>query len=245
MLMKRLAVILTLLLTPCSAAIAQESPFAKSDSLFSLRDNLDSLKQAIAMVEAQRVKEPANFEVVYRVAQYKYYLADREPDKAKRLKLYEAAIEAAKKAVALDANRVEGHFWLAANEGEYADLKGALSALGLVKAVRKAFETALAIDPTYKNGAIYLALGRLDLELPRLFGGNDGRGLARLEAGYQAAPTNAELKMALAETYEKKGRKDDARKLYESIISSSDPVRTPNELAELRAKAQQQLAKLK
>ena len=245
MLMKRLAVILTLLLMPCSAAIAQESPFAKSDSLFAARDNLDSLKQAIAMVEAQRAKEPANFEVVYRVAQYKYYLADREPDKAKRLKLYEAAIEAAKKAVAIDANRVEGHFWLAANEGEYADLKGALSALGLVKAVRKAFEAALAIDPTYKNGAIYLALGRLDLELPRLFGGNDGRGLARLEAGYQAAPTNAELKMALAETYEKKGRKDEARKLYESIISSSDPVRTPAELAELRAKAQQQLAKLK
>ncbi|HKP12949.1 MAG TPA: tetratricopeptide repeat protein, partial [Blastocatellia bacterium] len=96
-----------------------------------------------------------------------------------------------------------------------------------------------------KNGAIYLALGRLDLEVPRLFGGNDARGLSRLEAGYNAAPSNAELKMALAETYEKKGRKDDARKLYESIINSSDPVRTPNELAELRAKARQHLDKLK
>ncbi len=197
------------------------------------------------MVEAQRAKEPANFEVVYRVAQYKYYLADREPDKAKRLKLYEAAIEAAKRAVAIDPNRVEGHFWLAANEGEYADLKGALNALGLVKSVRKEFEAALAIAPTYKNGAIYLALGRIDLELPRLFGGNDSRGLARLEAGYQAAPSNAELKMTLAETYEKKGRKDDARQLYQSILDSADPVRTPNELAELRAKARQHLEKMK
>jgi tetratricopeptide (TPR) repeat protein len=243
--MKKLALVFALVLTPLVAVAAQETPFAKADDLFTARDNLDSLKQAISMAEALRAKEPANYEAVYRVAQYKYYLADRETDKAKRLKLYEAAIEAAKKAVTLDSNRVEGHFWLAANDGEYADLKGAMSALGLVKTVRKEFETALAIDPTYKNGAIYLALGRLDLEVPRLFGGNDARGLARLEAGYKAAPTNAELKMTLAETYEKQGRKDDARRLYESIISSSDPVRTPNELTELRTKARQHLDKLK
>jgi tetratricopeptide (TPR) repeat protein len=243
--MKKLALVLALLLMPLATLAAQETPLAKADTLFVARDNLDSLKQAISMAEALRAKEPANFEVVYRVAEYKYYLADRETDKAKRLKLYEAAIEAAKRAIAIDANRVEGHFWLAANDGEYADLKGAMSALGLVKTVRKEFEAALAIDPAYKNGAIYLALGRLDLEVPRLFGGNDARGLARLEAGYKAAPTNAELKMTLAETYEKKGRKAEARTLYESILSSSDPVRTPNELAELRDKARQHLDKLK
>ena len=243
--MKNLVLTFAFILTPLLAFAAQESPLVKADALFLGRDNLDSLKQAISLVEGQRAKEPTNFEVVYRVAQYKYYLGDRETDKSKRLKLYEAAIEAARKAVALDSNRVEGHFWLAANAGEYADLKGALSALGLVKTVRKEFEAALAINPNYKNGAIYLALGRLDLELPRLFGGNDDRGLTRLEAGYKAAPTNAELKMKLAETYEKNHRKDEARQLYESIISSSDPVRTPVELDDLRTKARQHLDKLK
>jgi tetratricopeptide (TPR) repeat protein len=243
--MKKFVLVFALVLTPLFTVAAQETPFAKADSLFAARDSLDSLKQAIGIAETLRAKEPTNFEAVYRVAQYKYYLADREPDKAKRLKLYEAAIEAAKKAVTLDPNRVEGHFWLAANDGEYADLKGAMSALGLVKTVRKEFETALAIDSMYKNGAIYLALGRLDLEVPRLFGGNDARGLARLEAGYKAAPTNAELKMALAEIYEKNARKDEARQLYESIISSSDPVRTPAELAELRAQARQHLDKMR
>jgi tetratricopeptide (TPR) repeat protein len=243
--MKKPIAVFAFLVASLVAATAQESPLAKADELFTARDNVESLRQAISIATTLRAKEPTNYEAVYRVAQYTYYLADREPDKAKRLKLYEAAIEAAKKAVALDANRVEGHFWLAANDGEYADLKGAMSALGLVKIVRREFEAALAIDPSYKNGAIYLALGRLDLEVPRLFGGNDARGLARLEEGYKAAPTNAELKMALAEVYEKKGRKDDARKLYESVISSSDPVRTPNELSELRAKARQHLDKLK
>ncbi|MFL6214142.1 MAG: TRAP transporter TatT component family protein [Blastocatellia bacterium] len=243
--MKKLIPLLAFLTASLTIAIAQESPLAKADGLFAARDNVESLRQAISIAATQRAKEPTNYEAVYRVAEYTYYLADREPDKAKRLKLYEAAIEAAKKAVALDPNRVEGHFWLAANDGEYADLKGAMSALGLVKMVRKEFEAALALDPNYKNGAIHLALGRLDLEVPRLFGGNDARGLSRLEAGYNAAPTNAELKMALADAYEKKGRKDDARKLYESVISASDPVRTPNELNDLRAKARLHLDKLK
>ena len=228
-----------------TAALAQEAPLTRADMLFKGRDNLDSLKQAVAIAEQVRAKEPANFEAVYRVAMYKYYLGDRETDKAKRQKIYEAAMEAARKAVALDTNRIEGHFWLAANQGEYADLKGALSALGLVKELRKGFEAALGIEPAYQNGAIYLALGRLDLDLPRLFGGSDSRGLARLEEGNKACPTNAELKIALAEAYEKKGRKDDARRLCESVLSANDPVRTPNELDELRTKARQHLDKWK
>jgi tetratricopeptide (TPR) repeat protein len=243
--MKKLTFAFILILLQFTMAAAQDSPFTKVDAMFAARDNVDSLRQAISLADAQRVKEPTNYEVVYRAAQYRYYLADRETDKSKTLKIYEAAIEAAKKAVALDPNRVEGHFWLAANDGEYANLKGALNALGLVKTVRKEFEAALAIDPMYQNGAIYLALGRIDLELPRLLGGNDGRGLEKLETGYKAAPNNAELKLTLAETYEKKGRKDDARKLYQSILSDGDPVRTPTELSELRTKARNHLDKLK
>ena len=124
-------------------------------------------------------------------------------------------------------------------------MKGALSSIGLVKTIRKEFDAALAIDPMYENGAAYLALGQMDLSLPRIFGGSDKRGLERLEQGAQAAPTNIELKLALADAYEKKSRKDDARKLLESIATTNDPARSPKELADLRSKARQRLDKLK
>jgi len=240
--------IITLSLAVISLALsiqAQDTPFAKVDKLFIERDQIDSLKQAIAMMEELRAKDQSNYEALWRLARLKYYLADQETDAAKKTKLYEGAIEAAKKAVALDGNRVEGHFWLGACDGEYADLKGALSSLGLVKIIRKEFEAALAINPMYENGAVYLALGQMDLSLPRLFGGSDKRGLERLEQGAQAAPTNIELKLALAEAYNKKGRKDDARRLLESIATTNDPARSPKELADLRNKARQQLDKLK
>src|SRR5262249_43820754 len=123
--MKKSLVTAALLLMPVLSVLSlggQEPPLAKATRLFAGRDNPDNLKQSLAIAEEQRAKEPGNYEAVYRVAMYKYHLADREPDKTKRQKIYEAAIEAAKKAVELDGNRVEGHFWLAANEGEYADL---------------------------------------------------------------------------------------------------------------------------
>ena len=146
-------------------------------------------------------------------------------------------VEAAKKSVAIDDKRVEGHFWYAANEGEYADLKGALQSLGLVKTIRKEFEAAFAIDPGYENGAIYSALGQIDLNLPRLLGGNERRGIEKLEEGIKVGPNNAELKVTLAEVYQKKGKKEEARKLLESVIAVTDPNRSPNEMEELRTKA--------
>jgi tetratricopeptide (TPR) repeat protein len=115
----------------------------------------------------------------------------------------------------------------------------------LVKTIRKEFEAALAIDPAFENGAIYSALGQIDWNLPRLLGGNERRGIERLEEGLKVGARNAELKVTLAGIYQKKGRTDEARKLLESVLTDSDPARSANEMAELKAKARTLLEKLK
>jgi tetratricopeptide (TPR) repeat protein len=196
-------------------------------------------------MEQLTAHEPSDYDAWWRLARLRYYLGDREKDPSKKTKLFQAGVDAAKKAVAVDDKRVEGHFWFAANEGEYADLKGALQSLNLVKTIRKEFEAALAITPAYENGAIYSALGQIDLNLPRLIGGNERRGIERLEEGLNVGANNAELKVTLAAVYQKKGRADEARKLLESVLSSNDPARSPAELEELRTKARELLGKLK
>lgn len=234
-----------LILLPATAQALQAGPIERADALFVARDNGDNLKQATSMMEQLTTREPSNYDAWWRLARLKYYIADREKDSSKKSKLLQGGVEAAKKAVALDDKRVEGHFWFAANEGEYADLKGALQSLNLVKTIRKEFEAALAINPAYENGAIYSALGQIDLNLPRLLGGNDRRGIERLEEGLKVGADNAELAVTLAEFYGKKGRKDEARKLLESVIRGNDPARSPVELAELKTKARTLLDKLK
>ena len=224
---------------------SQKDPIARADELFSARDNSDNLKEALQLLAQLTAREPTNYEAWWRLARVRYYAGDREKDQTKKARLFQSGVEAAKKAIALDDKRVEGHFWFAANEGEYADLKGALQSLGLVKTIRKEFEAALAINPAYENGAIYSALGQIDLNLPRLLGGNERRGIERLEEGLRVGPNNAELKETLAEVYLKKGRKDEARKLLESVLSVDDPARSTIEMQELRTKARALLEKLK
>lgn len=245
--MTNLILISTLILAPVFSAprSSQNDPIARADDLFAARDNADNIKQAVLLLEQLTTREPSNYEALWRLARVRYYAGDREKDQAKKTRLFQSGVEAAKKAVASDAKRAEGHFWFAANEGEYADLRGALQSLGLVKTIRKEFEAALAINPAYENGAIYSALGQIDLNLPRLFGGNERRGIAKLEEGIKVGPNNAELKVTLAEVYQKKGRRDEARKLFESVLSANDPARSPMEMEELRTKARALLEKVK
>jgi len=233
-------ILIALLLWP-----SQTSPLAQADELFTARDNPDSLKQAVLLMEQLTTREAANYEAWWRLSRLRYYSGDRESDATKKSRLFQAGVDAGKKAVALDDKRVEGHFWYAANEGEYADLKGALQSLGLVKTIRKEFEAALAIDPAFENGAIYSALGQIDWNLPRLLGGNERRGIERLEEGLKVGARNAELKVTLAGIYQKKGRSEEARKLLESVLTDSDPARSPREIDELKGKARTLLEKLK
>lgn len=243
--MKRLALIAALLSSLVLAVFSQETPIAKADKLFAARDNIESLKQAALLMEDLSKREPSNFEAFWRLARFKYYLADREKEDSKKSKLLGAAMDAGKKAVETDSGRVEGHFWLGASTGEFADLKGALQSLGLVKTVRREFEAALAINPGYENGDIYSALGQIDLNLPKLFGGNDRRGLERLEQGLKVGANNSDLKVTLAEVYVKRGRNDEARALLESALSATDPARSPLEQEDIKAKARRLLEKLK
>lgn len=243
--MKRLALIAALLSSLALAVFSQETPLAKADKLFAGRDNVENLKQAVSLMEDLTKREPSNFEAFWRLARFKYYLADREKDDSRKSKLLGAAMDAGKKAVETDPGRVEGHFWLGASTGEYADLKGALQSLGLVKTVRREFEAALAINPGYENGDIYSALGQIDLNLPKLFGGSDRRGLERLEQGLKVGANNSDLKVTLAEVYVKKGRNDEARALLESALSASDPARSPLEQEDVKAKARRLIEKLK
>lgn len=234
-----------LILAPGLRASAQTNSIARADEFFAARDNGDNLKQAASLMEQLTVHEPSNYDAWWRLSRLRYYLGDREKDPSKKTRLFQAGVDAAKKAVAIDDKRVEGHFWFAANEGEYADLKGVLQSLNLVKTIRKEFEAALAINPGFENGAIYSALGQIDLNLPRWLGGNEHRGIERLEEGLKIGANNAELRVTLAEVYQKKGRTDEARKLVESVLGSNDPARSAAELEELRTKARALLDKLK
>jgi tetratricopeptide (TPR) repeat protein len=228
-----------------TVALAAQEDLTEADRMFALRDETAKLNQAIDVCQRTVQQQPDNYEAWWRLAKFEFYLSDLQKADSDKEKLLKAGIEAAMKAVDLNSKRVEGHFWLASNDGEYAELKGAFKSMSLIHSIRAEFETAYEIDPMYENGSVYQALGELYIRLPGLFGGDDDKGLELLETGVKKAPSNLNLKMTLAEFYLKKGNKDDARKLLNEIPSVNDPILTENETRDLRWRASQDLAEVK
>jgi len=88
-------------------------------------------------------------------------------------------------------------------------------------------ETVLRLNDRYQDGGAYLALGEMDRQLPRIIGGNLTRAIQRLEQGVSVAPNNLEMKLALGQAYQEKGRKEDARRQFQEITQRQ--VKTQSE----------------
>jgi tetratricopeptide (TPR) repeat protein len=170
-----------------------------------------------------------------------YYFVGEEAAKSDKASFYEKGINVGQRAVAAQPDSVEGHFWLAVNYGGYSEEKGVFKALTTVKKIRAEMETVLRLNDRYQDGGAYLALGEMDRQLPRIIGGNINRAIQRLEQGASVAPNNLEIKLALGQAYEEKGRKEDARRMFQEIIQKQSPTKAERHVQE---KAQRLIGKL-
>jgi tetratricopeptide (TPR) repeat protein len=137
-----------------------------------------------------------------------------------KIRLLEQAIERGEEAVRRCPDSVEAHFWLGASYGRFADAKRGLTALRLVGKIRREMETSVRLQPDYDGGDAYLALGRLEISVPGLFGGSRERGVSWLEEGLRVAPRNLDIRLALAEAYLHDGRRAEATSLLRSIVDA-------------------------
>lgn len=222
---------------------APVNPFRQADSLFTFGENTERDKQSLVVIESALAAGTNDYQWLWRAARIYYYVGD-EAGKNEKMAYFQKGINVALRAVSAEPNAVEGHFWLAANYGGYSELTGMLKALQTVKKIRAEMETVLRLNDRYQDGGAYLALGEMDKELPRIVGGNLSRAITRLEQGLKVAPQNLEIKLALADAYLENGRKEDARRQLQEIISR--PVNASRAKAErdVQDKARQMLVKL-
>lgn len=192
------------------------------------------------MIERSLAADGDNYQWLWRAARVSYFVGDDAP-KADKLRYFERGIESGQRAVAREPNAVEGHFWLAVNYGGFSEQKGVFKALLTVKKVRAEMEIVLKLNDGYQEGGAYLALGEMDRQLPRIVGGNITRSITRLEQGIKIAPNSLEMRYALAQAYQEAGRKDDARRAFESITMKGSGSNSERRVQE---KARQKLAKL-
>jgi tetratricopeptide (TPR) repeat protein len=230
------------LIVQSTAAVAAQGA-ADPDRLYADREKLSSALEASAIWEARLTKNPRDFESAWKLARNCYWLGGHVPE-GERRKQYERGIDAAMKAIDLEPNRPEGHFWLAADMGAMAEGFGLRNGIKYRGPIKKELETVLMIDAGFQQGSADRALGRWYLRVPRLFGGSKDKSVEHLKKSLSYAPESTATHFFLAETYLEMDRNEDAKRELQTVLSVPlHPEWTPED-KEFKEKAAALLKKL-
>jgi len=240
----RAYVITVVSLLICQSIYAQENAIERAEKLFQQRDIPGKLEESVTVLNDYASKASTDYAAFWRLSKFTYYLSDEQKVDSAKEELLQAGIEAGQKAIQLKQNGPEGHYWYASNCGQLANIKHGFKSLTLIHTIRSEFQTAMKLDPNCENGGAFHALGEMDLQLPFIFGGSDKRGIEILQKGVKIAPTNLEMRLALAEALESKKQPEEAIKLLTEALAIDDPNRTSQEREYLREKARKQLQRL-
>ena len=155
---------------------------AQADVAYAKRDDISQDKSALTLYVRTAQADPKQaVEAYWKASRAAWWLGEHDTARAQRLQDYQLGMDYAQKAVALDPNSAEGHFWLGANEGSYGDAKGVMKSLSMVKPIRHEMGEVIRINDQYNGGSAYQILGVVDYKVPGIVGGNKSRAEQELQ----------------------------------------------------------------
>jgi tetratricopeptide (TPR) repeat protein len=215
------------------------------DALYRDRTTRASATRAAAIWSARLAANAKDFESAWKLARAQYWLGTNGLPERERKAALEAGIAAARRAVAIDTQKPEGHFWIAANMGALAESYGLRQGLKYRGSIRDELETVLKLAPAFQQGSADRALGRWYYKVPGLFGGDKKRSEAHLRKALAYNPQSVITHLFLAETLLELDRKAEARKELEAAVAApEDPEWAPEDRV-FRAQAKRLLATLR
>jgi tetratricopeptide (TPR) repeat protein len=214
-----------------------------ADSLYTDREHLASARKAAEIWAADLAKDPKDFDAAWKLARVYYWLGGHAPQDQRR-NFLERGIAAARQGIALQPNRPEGHFWLAADMGTMAEGFGLRAGLKYRKPVKDELETVLRLDPGYMDGSADRVLGRWYFRVPRLFGGSSAKAEEHLRASLTYDPQSTVSHFFLAELLIDEDRNSEARAELQKIIDAPLSAAWAPEDREYKEKARALLPKV-
>lgn len=217
---------------------------ADADALYARRDDLASAQKAAAIWAERLAADHHNFEAAWKLARARYWLGNHLPEGERKTTL-ETGIAAARTAIAVQPQRPEGHFWMAANMGALAESFGLRQGLKYRGEIKSELLTVLKLDPAFQQGSADRALGRWYYRVPGLLGGSKEKSEEHLRRSLQYNPNSTASHYFLAETLIARNRDADAKVELQRVLDAPlDPVWAPED-REWKEKARQLLAPLK
>lgn len=214
------------------------------DALYARRDDIGSARRA-ADIWAQRMEgNGGDFEAAWKLARARYWLGGHADEKDRR-QFLEDGVAAGRHAVAMQPNRPEGHFWIAANMGALAESFGLRQGLKYRGDIRDELQTVLRLDPGFQQGSADRALGRWYLKVPGLAGGSKKKSEEHLRRSLAYNPKSISSRFFLAETLLDMDRRTEAMAELQRVTDLQPDAEWIPEDREFKEKAQRLLTTLR
>ncbi len=212
---------------PVQENLAQDKSVAaelvtQAEKLYEQRAELQRAREAVVLLRRAAASDTGSYDAAWRLARLDYYLGAHTTDKGERDHAYDEGVEAGRRAVKIEEGRPEGHFWLGANLGGRAQTS-MMSGLGAIDEIRREMGRVIQLDEGFESGSAYMALGQVDLEAPKMMGGDPRRAVETLEKNLRFGEKNALYHLRLAQAYAAVNREEDARRELNGILNM-----TPN-----------------
>jgi len=191
----------------------------RADELYQARAEPGSVRESVMVLSGAHGGSD-RYEVQWRLARALFFLGQEAggPDSSKQL--YAAGIGAGERAVALNKDRVEGHFWVGVNLALFAEANRGVRGLRALRSARLELRRAIEIDERYHGAGPLRVLGRLLYKAPKILGGSRKRSRALLERALAIAPSNSVTLLYAAELAISSGERDRALNLLRMVIDS-------------------------
>jgi len=201
------------------------------------QDNPDpvKLRQAIALLEANKAQYPQEIRLPLYLAEAYYRLADPSADVSLEYGNYEKTGSYAEQALALDPARAEAHYWHGLFLLRKAQKQGGIGAFFTVRKGIAELEQVRRTMPTYDHAGASRVLGLLYFLAPGWTPfGSLTKSIAMEEEAARLAPDFSLNRLYLANAYKKQGDKQAAIREYRAILTGSADMsaRQANDISE-------------
>jgi tetratricopeptide (TPR) repeat protein len=217
---------------------------ADPDTLYAGREDLAKAREAKAIWADRLAKNPRDFEAAWKLGRTLYWLGGHAAE-AERKALLEEGIKAGRAAVAVEPNRPEGHFWIAANMGALAESFGMRQGLKYRGDIKNELLIVLKLDPAFQHGSADRALGRWYFKVPGLFGGSNKKSEEHLRKSLTYNPDSTASLYFLGETLIDMDRKAEARAALQKVLDVAPNPDWGPEDREFKDKARRLIGTLK
>ncbi len=195
---------------------------------------------AIQQYEAVAKAAPTMDVPLYQIARAYYFLGRFAPA-GKKDALYQQGIAAAKRALAVNANSVGGHYWVAACTSRWLEDKSTMEKLKNLKELKNHLMTARKLDPSFYFGGPSRALGMIAFKSPLAA---NSEAIQYLRESLKYAPNYSLTLVNLGEVLIKEKQYAEAKQHLQKVLGLSPMPGYERELADDKELAKKLLASI-